>query len=33
MGEPRTSALPDDIINGASTEGLRLEEAADVIFA
>ena len=33
MAEPRTSALPEDIINGASTEGLRLEQAADAIIA
>ena len=33
MAEPRTSVLPEDIINGASTEGLRLEETADAILA
>lgn len=33
MAEPRTSALPEEIINGASTEGLRLEQAADSIIA
>lgn len=33
MAESRTSALPDDIVNGALTEGLKLEEAADAIIA
>ena len=33
MAEPRTSILPEDIVNGASTEGLRLEKAADAILA
>jgi hypothetical protein len=33
MAQPRTSPSPDDIVNGASTEGRRLEEAADAIIA
>ena len=33
MAEPRTSPLPEEIINGASTATRRLEEAADAIIA
>ncbi|WP_292037510.1 MULTISPECIES: hypothetical protein [unclassified Brevundimonas] len=33
MAEPRTSVLPEDIINGAATETQRLEQEADAILA
>ena len=33
MAQPRTSPLPEEIINGASTATRRLEEAADAIIA
>ncbi len=33
MAEPRTSPLPEEIINGAATESRRLEQAADAIIA
>lgn len=33
MAEPRTSVLPEDIINGAAPESLRLEREADAILA
>lgn len=33
MAEPRTSALPEEIINGASTESLKREQQADAIIA